>query len=168
MKNIKNFKSFFESKKDKNDEITSNVEFKEYAFTVLKKAFGEDFDPKKAQATVNGLTSKYVKDYGAMVGALQASLGSNESLVNEELAPRWEEAKEKYGYDFELKGKKYPVKELDEDECEVLKGFPSFSTSGSVEGMRSKYYGNNALLVKCGDYIYNVTSEPKMYFEVAE
>ena len=55
-------------------EIKSNNEFKEYAFTVLQKAFGEDFDEAKAEEVVDGLISKYSGDYGAMVGALQSSL----------------------------------------------------------------------------------------------
>ena len=167
MKNIKTFNKFFESKEE---EITSNIEFKDYAFNLLKNAFGDDFDPKKAQAIVNGLTSKYLKDYGAMVGALKSSLGedANESKVYEELAPSWEEAKEKYGYDIELKGKKYPVKTLHADLCDIVSDFPSFSESGSADGMRERFYGNNALLVKCNGYVYNVTSDPKIYFELAD
>jgi hypothetical protein len=55
--------------------VKSNDEFKEYAFTVLQNAFGDDFDEAKAQEVVDGLTSKYSRDYGAMVGALKASLG---------------------------------------------------------------------------------------------
>ena len=56
-------------------EVTSDEEFKEYAFSVLQKAFGEDFDEAKAQEVVDGLISKHDGDYGAMVGALQSSLG---------------------------------------------------------------------------------------------
>ncbi len=41
--------------------------------------------------------------------------------------------------------------------------FPNFDRSGSVIGMRKLYYGNNALLVRCGSYIYNVSSEPEIY-----
>lgn len=41
--------------------------------------------------------------------------------------------------------------------------FPNFLTSGSIQGMKNKYYGKNALLVKCGSYIYNVTATPKIY-----
>ena len=41
--------------------------------------------------------------------------------------------------------------------------FPNFDRSGSVIGMRKHYYGNNALLVRCGSYIYNVSSEPEIY-----
>lgn len=55
-------------------EVKSDEDFKEYAETVLKKAFGEDYDEAKAGEVINGLTSKYSGDYGAMVGALQSSL----------------------------------------------------------------------------------------------
>ena len=41
--------------------------------------------------------------------------------------------------------------------------FPNFHASGSIKGMKDKYYGKNALLVRCGSYIYNVTTEPKIY-----
>ena len=56
-------------------EVNSDEEFKEYAFTVLKKAFGEEFDEEKAQEVVDGLITKNDGDYGAMVGALTSSLG---------------------------------------------------------------------------------------------
>lgn len=56
-------------------EVKSDEDFKEYAFSVLQKAFGEDFDEAKAQEVVDGLISKHDGDYGAMVGALQSSLG---------------------------------------------------------------------------------------------
>jgi len=46
---------------------------------------------------------------------------------------------------------------------ENLCDFPNFHKSGSIIGMKKLYYGKNALLVKCGDYIYNVTSEPSIY-----
>lgn len=41
--------------------------------------------------------------------------------------------------------------------------FPNFSRTGSIITMKRRYYGNDALLVRCGSYIYNVTSEPKIY-----
>jgi len=56
-------------------EVTSDEEFKEYAFTVLKKAFGDKFDEEKAQEVVDGLLSKHGDEYGAAVGALTSSLG---------------------------------------------------------------------------------------------
>jgi hypothetical protein len=56
-------------------EIKSDEEFKEYAFALLKNAFGDEFDETKAQEVVDGLLSKYKEDYGAMVGALQSTMG---------------------------------------------------------------------------------------------
>ena len=56
-------------------EVTSDEDFKEYAFAVLQKAFGEDFDEAKAQEVVDGLLSKHGDEYGAAVGALTSSLG---------------------------------------------------------------------------------------------
>lgn len=57
------------------EDITSDEQFKEYAEAVLKKAFGDEYDEAKAQEVVDGLTSKYSGDYGAMIGALTSSLG---------------------------------------------------------------------------------------------
>lgn len=34
--------------------------------------------------------------------------------------------------------------------------FPSFSATGSIVGMKRDFYGKDAMLVKCGSYIYNV------------
>lgn len=42
--------------------------------------------------------------------------------------------------------------------------FPNFHESGSIRGMKKQYYGVAALLVRCGSYIYNVTSEPNIYY----
>ena len=56
-------------------EIKSDEEFKEYAFTVLKKAFADDFDEEKGQEIVDGILSKSDGDYGAAVGMLTSSLG---------------------------------------------------------------------------------------------
>ncbi len=44
-----------------------------------------------------------------------------------------------------------------------LSEFPNFSATGSVKGMKKLYYGKDALLVKSGAYIYNVTSTPHIY-----
>jgi len=62
-------------------EIKSDDEFKEYAETVLKKAFGEDYDEAKAGEVIDGILSKSDGDYGAAVGMLTGSLG--ESVVAE-------------------------------------------------------------------------------------
>ena len=48
---------------------------KEYAFTVLKKAFGAEFDEAKAGEVVDGILKKCDGDYGAAVGMLTSSLG---------------------------------------------------------------------------------------------
>lgn len=37
-----------------------------------------------------------------------------------------------------------------------LSMFPNFHKSGSISGMKKLYYGEDALLVMVGDYIYNV------------
>ena len=56
-------------------EVKSDEDFKEYAFSVLQQAFGDEFDEEKAQEVVDGLLTKHDGDYGAAVGALQSSLG---------------------------------------------------------------------------------------------
>ena len=44
-----------------------------------------------------------------------------------------------------------------------ISNYPNFDKSGSVKGMKEKYYGKDALLVRCGSYIYNVTANPNIY-----
>lgn len=56
-------------------EIKTDEEFKEYAFTVLKKAFGDDFDEAKGEEVVDGILKNSDGDYGAAVGMLTSSLG---------------------------------------------------------------------------------------------
>lgn len=48
-----------------------------------------------------------------------------------------------------------------------IDAFPNFSATGSVTGMKEKYYGKDALLVRCGSWIYNVTSRPDIYYNKA-
>lgn len=48
-----------------------------------------------------------------------------------------------------------------------IERFPNFSATGSVTGMRKRYYGENALLVRYGSYIYNVTRQPDIYYSRA-
>ena len=77
-------------------EIKSDDEFKEYAMTVLKKAFGADFDEAKGTEVVDGILKKCDGDYGACVGMLTSSLG--ESVVTEAFdASYWEGYHEKSG-----------------------------------------------------------------------
>jgi hypothetical protein len=64
-------------------EIKSDDEFKDYAMTVLKKAFGADFDEAKGKEVADGILKKCDGDYGAAVGMLTSSLG--ESYTNESI-----------------------------------------------------------------------------------
>ena len=68
-------KESVEEAKVEEADVKSAEDFKEYAFAVLKKAFGDDFDEAKAQEVVDGILDKCGDDYGACVGTLQASLG---------------------------------------------------------------------------------------------
>ncbi|MGK3946193.1 hypothetical protein ABK046_48565, partial [Streptomyces caeruleatus] len=59
------------------------------AMSVLKKAFGADFDEAKGEEVANGILKKCDGDYGACVGMLTSSLG--ESVVVEGFdAQYWE------------------------------------------------------------------------------
>lgn len=49
--------------------------------------------------------------------------------------------------------------EFEDDMYYHLKDFPNFHITGNIEGMRRTFYGSNAYLVKCEDYIYNVDKE---------
>lgn len=59
------------------------------------------------------------------------------------------------------------AKQLNKDARVDLSKFPNFSKTGSIKGMKNKYYGKDALLVKSGSYIYNVTSEPHIYYNLS-
>lgn len=72
--NVKDVTLVFESIVNET-EIKSDDEFKEYAFTILKKAFEDDFDESKAGEVVDGILSKADGDYGVAVGMLTSSLG---------------------------------------------------------------------------------------------
>lgn len=63
----------------------------------------------------------------------------------------------------------YRVKTLTKEQGEQvnIQDFPNFSVTGSVMGMKNLYYGLDAKLVRCGSWIYNVTSEPRIYDELA-
>ena len=64
-----------------------------------------------------------------------------------------------------MKRGKYPVRTLPVSDREKygLSKFPNFHRSGSILGMKNLYYGLDAKLVRCGDYIYNVSSKPEIY-----
>jgi len=65
-----------------------------------------------------------------------------------------------------LKERNYPVRKMSIKEGERINidKYPNFSKSGSVKGMKKLYYGKSAMLVKCGNWIYNV---PKKIYEMA-
>ena len=48
-----------------------------------------------------------------------------------------------------------------------LSEYPNFSATGNVYGMKKRYYGMNALLVRCGAWIYNVSRSPDIYYNEA-
>lgn len=74
-----------------------------------------------------------------------------------------------YVFKKEKKLNEARVKVLDRKVGESLgiDDYPNFHKSGSVRGMKDRYYGKDALLVRCGDYIYNVSNNPEIY-ELAE
>lgn len=43
--------------------------------------------------------------------------------------------------------------------------FPNFHKSGSIRGMKRLCYGKDCLLVRCGSYIYNISTEPRIYYQ---
>lgn len=53
------------------------------------------------------------------------------------------------------------------DKPERLSDFPNFHSTGSVSGMKRKFYGMAALLVRCGSYIYDVSAAPEIYRDLA-
>ena len=59
------------------------------------------------------------------------------------------------------------VKTLSKEYHNKVVNFPNFDKSGSIRGMKKLYYGKDALLVRCGAYIYNVSAEPSIYYELA-
>lgn len=63
-----------------------------------------------------------------------------------------------------MKTKRMPVKTLSKDYQRIVNDLPNFHRSGSITGMKKLYYGEGALLVRCGSYIYNVTSKPDIYY----
>lgn len=68
-----------------------------------------------------------------------------------------------------MKKGNYKVKTLSRIDGDIINihRFPNFHKSGSVIGMKNLYYGLDSLLVRCGSYIYNVTSEPSIFYNLA-
>jgi len=65
-----------ESTEINEEKISNEKEFREYGMTILKKAFGDEFEESRAKAVIDGLIKKYGSkgDWGAAVGALQSGL----------------------------------------------------------------------------------------------
>ena len=76
-----------------------------------------------------------------------------EESKEEELTP----APQKSPY---LRTKTLRVGEVDP---ERLSSCPNIHRSGSVKGMKDQYWGKEAKCVRCGNYIYNVDSDPEIY-----
>lgn len=52
---------------------------------------------------------------------------------------------------------------IEQGERVGISRFPNFHRTGSIRGMKKHYYGQSCLLVRCGQYIYNVSAEPSIY-----
>ena len=50
-----------------------------------------------------------------------------------------------------------------------LDNYPNFHASGSIRGMKQKYYGNDKYytLVRCGSYIYKLPPNSEIYWNYA-
>lgn len=50
------------------------------------------------------------------------------------------------------------VRHMNKEEKKMynLDQYPNFSSTGSIKGMKEKYYGKDALLVRSGSWIYHV------------
>lgn len=53
------------------------------------------------------------------------------------------------------------------DAPKTIGNFPNFHHTGSIAGMKRQFYGKNALLVRCGSWIYNVSEAPSIYHNLA-
>ena len=42
--------------------------------------------------------------------------------------------------------------------------YPNFSATGSIKGMKDKYYGKDATLIRSGAYIYHVPIDVYNYY----
>lgn len=69
-----------------------------------------------------------------------------------------------------MKRGKYPVRTLPKAYYGFfdLWRFQNFHYSGSNAGMKNLDYGLDVKLVRCGDYIYNVSSQPYIYDNALE
>ena len=63
-------------------------------------------------------------------------------------------------------GKNKPVRYLPVriGQLHGIVNYPNIDKTGSVKGMKRMYWGIDALVVRCGSYYYNVTSNPDLYY----
>jgi hypothetical protein len=66
------------------------------------------------------------------------------------------------GYD-NTNRKKFKMISVRKGDILDLDNYPNFHRSGNVKGMREKFYGKDALLLQCGEYIYNLSSNPELF-----
>ena len=64
-----------------------------------------------------------------------------------------------------MKTKRTPIKNYD---LLGLENYPNFHKSGSIKGMKNLYYGKDAKLIQCGNFIFNVSSTPELYDNLDE
>lgn len=105
------------------------------------------------------------------VDSLYETIEHNTDLTVDEIAKKVLSGKVNENKEYDVdKNKNYRVKTLSAKRGEDLNisEYPNFSKTGSINGMKRMYYGKSALLVKCGNYIYNVSSNPEIYFDYAE
>lgn len=129
----------------------------------LKNKKGYEFLKKLDLDSIKRDSERKAKKAGKRISAdgnVYYEYRRNRTDVNQKV--KLEEGGE-IGYE---KGKVYPVKNVSKSVYEKfeLSEYPNFHKTGSVSGMKKQYYGKDALLVKHGDYIYNVTSNPDIYF----
>ena len=55
------------------------------------------------------------------------------------------------------------IKRIEEEKRVGISRFPNFHKSGSIMDLKKRNWGMDCLLVRVGDFIYNVSSEPSIY-----
>jgi len=157
-------------------EIKSDGEFKEYAKTVLKKAFADKYDEDKAMKTAEGILKKADGDYGAAVGMLTSSLGESETcpMCKKENCECYKtdegnafgaavkKAKEEGKDEFEVDGKKYKVEEYATNEGKMTGSgrMASYQMDNMNNGLRNdsvfittdRFGSKNTLSIKISAY----------------
>jgi len=143
-------------------------------FEVIKRTFEAKKHPKgsaeRKRLNEDNVTSEYMTSYKYAVKGKNLSSSRRTKQEAIEWAEQLSKGRMADGgnIDYE-RGKNYRVKDVSKDIYDRynLSDFPNFSKTGSISGMKKQYYGKDALLVRHGNYIYNVTSNPEIYFHEA-